>query len=63
MADAILETIRRPDEARETAESGRRQVLARYSWIPLAEHLAKVWRSVARTERVGIDVSVDRIVA
>ncbi len=47
MVDAILETIARPDEARELAESGRRKVLSRYSWEPLAEKLHTVWHAVA----------------
>jgi len=48
MPAAILEAIRRPDEARETAEAGRRRVLERYSWVRLADQLDRVWRSVAR---------------
>ena len=47
MTAAILEAIRRPEEFRETAESGRRAVLARYSWNRLAEQLDAVWRSLA----------------
>jgi glycosyltransferase involved in cell wall biosynthesis len=48
MPAAILEAIRRPDEARETAENGRRRVLARYSWVRLAEQLDRVWQAVAQ---------------
>lgn len=44
----VLEAIRRPEEFRETAENGRRQVLARYSWKPLADRLDAVWQSVSR---------------
>lgn len=49
MTDRILEGIRQPDELRETAERGRRRVLGRYSWNPLADKLEAVWRSVVRT--------------
>jgi glycosyltransferase involved in cell wall biosynthesis len=49
MTERILEGIRQPDELRETAERGRRRVLSRYSWNPLADKLEAVWRSVART--------------
>ena len=48
LVGAALTAIRRPDELAETAESGRRQVLARYSWDLLAERLDAVWQSVAR---------------
>ncbi len=47
MVDPIVEAVRRPEEARETAESGRRVVLARYSWDPLADKLDAVWRAAA----------------
>jgi polysaccharide biosynthesis protein PslH len=50
MVAAIEEAIRRPDEARETAENGRRRVLGRYSWVPLAEQLDRVWHSIVRTK-------------
>jgi glycosyltransferase involved in cell wall biosynthesis len=54
MTAAILDAIRRPDLLQETAESGRRRVLARYSWEPLAARLDAVWQSVARqTTRVA----------
>jgi polysaccharide biosynthesis protein PslH len=49
MPAAILEAIRRPDDARETAENGRRRVLEQYSWVPLADQLDRVWHHVART--------------
>ena len=49
MPTAILEAIRRPNDAREMAENGRRRVLERYSWVPLADQLDRVWREVART--------------
>ncbi|MCE9560478.1 MAG: glycosyltransferase family 4 protein [Planctomycetes bacterium] len=48
MTDRILEAIRNPEELQETAERGRRRVLARYSWEPLADKLEHVWQSVAR---------------
>lgn len=47
MTEAILAAIQSPDEARDTAESGRRRVLGRYSWEPLSGHLDAVWQSVA----------------
>jgi glycosyltransferase involved in cell wall biosynthesis len=47
MTAAILEAIRRTEVFREAAESGRRAVLARYSWNRLAEQLDDVWRSLA----------------
>ena len=45
LVSAALAAIRRPEELTETAESGRRQVLARYSWELLAERLDDVWAS------------------
>ena len=48
MVAAILEMIRHPDDAQETAENGRQRVLARYSWEPLTDHLDAVWHSVAQ---------------
>ena len=48
MVSATLDAIRRPDELQDTAESGRRQVLERYSWELLAERLDGVWNAVAR---------------
>jgi glycosyltransferase involved in cell wall biosynthesis len=53
MAAAAIAAIQRPEELRETAESGRRQVLARYSWDLLAERLNAVWQSVAGS-RAGV---------
>ncbi|MFM8271172.1 MAG: glycosyltransferase [Gemmata sp.] len=44
---AALRAIARPDDLADTADSGRRQVLARYSWELLAERLDAVWHSVA----------------
>ena len=37
MADGIIEAIRRPEEARDRAEEGRRLVARRYDWDKLAE--------------------------
>ncbi len=48
MVAATLAAIRGPEELQDTAESGRRQVLAHYSWDLLAERLDGVWNSVAR---------------
>jgi glycosyltransferase involved in cell wall biosynthesis len=48
LAEAALAAVRRPDDLAETAESGRRQVLTRYSWDLLAERLDGVWQNVAR---------------
>ena len=50
MAGPILEAIRSPDEAQETAEAGRRRVRDLYSWGPLSEKLQRVWRSAAGLE-------------
>lgn len=47
MVGPILDTIRNPDEARETADAGRQRVLSRYSWDPLSDKLDRVWRSAA----------------
>lgn len=49
----VLDAIRRPEEALETAESGRRRVLARYSWDPLSDKLDAVWRSAAGVPAVA----------
>jgi glycosyltransferase involved in cell wall biosynthesis len=51
MTTRILEAIYRPAELQETAESGRRRVLARYSWAPLAEKLESIWHSAARVRQ------------
>ena len=48
MPAGILEAIRRPDEAQEMAENGRRRVLERYSWVRLARQLDGIWRSVCQ---------------
>jgi hypothetical protein len=48
MAAAIVRGIRRPEELADTAEEGRRLVLARYDWGPLADRLDEVWETVAR---------------
>ncbi|MBP3955716.1 glycosyltransferase [Gemmata sp. G18] len=48
MVKLTLDAIRRPEELQDTAERGRRQVLARYSWELLAERLDSVWTAVAR---------------
>lgn len=48
LANAALAAIQRPEELTDTAESGRRHVLARYSWDLLAERLDGVWNDVAR---------------
>jgi glycosyltransferase involved in cell wall biosynthesis len=42
-----LAAIRQPEELAETAEHGREQVLARYSWDLLAERLDAAWQAVA----------------
>lgn len=48
MVNTTLHAIRAGEQLQDTAESGRRQVLARYSWELLAERLDGVWNSVAR---------------
>ena len=47
MAEASVRGIRRPYELEDTAEHGRRAVLARYDWGPLADRLDEVWWEVA----------------
>ncbi|MFO0824698.1 MAG: glycosyltransferase [Gemmataceae bacterium] len=53
MTTRILEAIHRPAELQETAECGRRRVLSRYSWAPLAEKLEGLWHSAARVRQVS----------
>jgi glycosyltransferase involved in cell wall biosynthesis len=48
MAAALVRCVRAPEEARRTAENGRRVVRERYDWDALAEKLAQVWESVVR---------------
>ena len=48
MAEAVVRGIRRPEELQDMAEEGRRAVLARYDWGPLAERLDEVWWAVAK---------------
>jgi glycosyltransferase involved in cell wall biosynthesis len=43
MADAILAAMNDPRRAQAQADAGRRRVLERYDWRPLAEKLAAVW--------------------
>lgn len=43
MAGALVKCMRQPDEARATAEAGRRRVLERYDWNVLADKLEAVW--------------------
>jgi glycosyltransferase involved in cell wall biosynthesis len=45
MASKILAGMSAPYELQETAESGRQQVLSRYSWVPLANKLENIWQS------------------
>jgi glycosyltransferase involved in cell wall biosynthesis len=49
LADALVQSIRRPDEARRTAERGRRLVLERYDWDVLAGKLEAVWWNCLRS--------------
>lgn len=49
MTAAIVDSIQRPEELRDTAENGRREVLAHYDWDPLAERLDAVWWAVAKS--------------
>jgi glycosyltransferase involved in cell wall biosynthesis len=48
LANVAIAAMRRPDELADTVESGRRQVLAHYSWDLLAERLDGVWSDIAR---------------
>jgi glycosyltransferase involved in cell wall biosynthesis len=43
MANAILAAMNNPRRAQAQADAGRRRVLERYDWRPLAEKLAGVW--------------------
>jgi glycosyltransferase involved in cell wall biosynthesis len=49
MAGAIIRGILHPYELEDSAEAGRRVVLANYDWTPLAEKLDEVWWTVATT--------------
>jgi glycosyltransferase involved in cell wall biosynthesis len=60
MADAVVAAIRNPDEARETAESGRHRVLARYSWDRLATRLEAVWHAAAGVPATAVTRSRPR---
>ncbi len=52
---AARNAIQRPDELADTAERGRRQVLARYSWDSLlADRLDGVWNDVAIPGGTGV---------
>ncbi|HEY1187008.1 MAG TPA: glycosyltransferase family 4 protein [Gemmata sp.] len=48
MVSETFRAIRSAEQLQDTAESGRQEVLARYSWELLAERLDGVWNSVAR---------------
>jgi glycosyltransferase involved in cell wall biosynthesis len=48
MAGAIVQGIRRPEELRDTGEEGRRRVVSRYDWGPLADRLDRIWQTAAR---------------
>jgi glycosyltransferase involved in cell wall biosynthesis len=54
VADAIVRGIRSPDELQDTAEAGRRAVLAGYDWGPLADRLDRVWRRTARASTAAV---------
>jgi glycosyltransferase involved in cell wall biosynthesis len=54
MVTAVTAAIRRPEELADTAESGQQQVLARYSWDPLAERLHDIWNSVAHLPTLAV---------
>jgi glycosyltransferase involved in cell wall biosynthesis len=43
MAAALVRCLRNPDAAREQAERGRRVVVERYDWGPLADRLERSW--------------------
>jgi len=47
LVSTAVAAIRRPEELADTAESGRRRVLSRYSWDLLAERLDDVWSDLA----------------
>jgi glycosyltransferase involved in cell wall biosynthesis len=51
LAPAVIDAVRRPEEARDAAEEGRRTVTKRYDWDSLAERLDETWRAAAN-ERI-----------
>ncbi len=55
VAEGLIHAIRRPDEAREQAEDGRRVVVKRYDWDQLSDRLDETWRAAAN-ERVAAAV-------
>ena len=48
MVPALLEAVRDPTRARQTAERGRRFVVTHYDWDVLADKLERVWLRCAR---------------
>jgi glycosyltransferase involved in cell wall biosynthesis len=50
VAGALVEAIREPAKAGKLAEHGRRVVLERYDWDPLADRLERVWEKCVRKE-------------
>jgi polysaccharide biosynthesis protein PslH len=46
-AAALVDTLRRPEAARQQAMCGRERVLAEYDWDRLAVQLDRVWRGIA----------------
>lgn len=52
MADALVEALLRPEEARAQGERGRATVAARYDWSLLADRLEQVWQA-ARARAVA----------
>ncbi len=53
LAGALVQTIRDPASARQQAENGRRQVLRRYDWDRLADHLEQLWLRTVHGEDVS----------
>ena len=57
MAAALVACIRSPEQARRTAEQGRRLVLEQYDWDVLADKLEAVWQGMVRGRQEAILVS------
>jgi glycosyltransferase involved in cell wall biosynthesis len=52
MAAALVDAVRAPDRAQAMAENGRRLVVERYDWDPLADKLERAWEKCVGVEAV-----------
>ncbi len=53
VADALVQCLRSPAEARATAECGRQRVRERYDWDALAEKLERIWIDCVEEDNLG----------